>query len=100
MSDQKAISTNRLQKTFKTRQGFWKRTTRITEAVKDVTFEVERGELFGLLGPNGAGKTTTVKMLSTLLLPTGGTVSIFGLDIIQDTREIRKRIGVTCGGAR
>lgn len=100
MSDQKAISTNRLQKTFKTRQGFWKRTTRITEAVKDVTFEVERGELFGLLGPNGAGKTTTVKMLSTLLLPTGGTVSIFGLDIIQDTREIRKRIGFTFGGAR
>ena len=50
MPDIKAISTNELRKIFKTRQGFWKRTTRITEAVKDITFDVERGELFGLLG--------------------------------------------------
>ena len=100
MPDQKAIATNRLQKTFKTRQGFWKRTTRITEAVKEVTFEVERGELFGLLGPNGAGKTTTVKMLSTLLLPTSGEITILGLDVLQRTREVRKLIGFTFGGAR
>jgi len=100
MPEQKAISTNQLQKTFRTRQGFWKRTTRITEAVQDVTFEVERGELFGLLGPNGAGKTTTVKILSTLLLPTSGTISILGLDILEHTKEVRKRIGFTFGGAR
>jgi len=99
-TEQKAITTNHLSKTFKTRQGFWKRTTRVTEAVRDVTFEVERGELFGLLGPNGAGKTTTVKMLATLLIPTGGTISIFGQDITQRTNEIRKLIGFTFGGAR
>lgn len=100
MPDQKAISTDRLQKTFKTRQGFWKRTTRLTEAVCGVTFEVNKGELFGLLGPNGAGKTTTVKILSTLLLPTSGSIKILGLDIRNDTREVRKRIGFTFGGAR
>lgn len=100
MPEQKAISTDQLKKTFKTRQGFWKRTTRSTEAVRGVTFGVEKGELFGLLGPNGAGKTTTVKMLSTLLLPTSGSIKILGLDIINDTREVRKRIGFTFGGAR
>ncbi len=99
-TEQKAITINQLRKTFKTRHGFWKRTTRVTEAVQDVNFDVERGELFGLLGPNGAGKTTTVKMLATLLIPTSGTISIFGQDITQHTNEIRKRIGFTFGGAR
>ncbi|HOW92224.1 MAG TPA: ABC transporter ATP-binding protein [Anaerolineaceae bacterium] len=98
--EQRAITTKQLSKTFKTRQGFWKRATKVTEAVRDVTFEVERGELFGLLGPNGAGKTTTVKMLATLLIPTGGKINIFGQDITQRTNEIRKQIGFTFGGAR
>ena len=103
MSDQNkapAIVTRSLSKTYKTKQGFWKRTTKLTEAVVDVSFQVEKGELFGLLGPNGAGKTTTVKMLSTLLIPSSGSISILGLDILKDTREIRKRIGFTFGGAR
>ena len=95
-----AIETISLSKTFKTKQGFWKRTTKATEAVREITFHVERGELFGLLGPNGAGKTTTVKMLSTLLIPTSGTIRIFGQDIMQHTTEVRKRIGFTFGGAR
>lgn len=100
MANPKAISTNQLCKTFTTRQGFWKRRTRVTEAVRGISFDVERGELFGLLGPNGAGKTTTVKMLSTLLIPTSGSISILGQDIMQHTNEIRKRIGFTFGGAR
>jgi len=95
-----AIITTSLSKTYKTKQGFWKRTTKNIEAVRDVSFRVEKGELFGLLGPNGAGKTTTVKMLSTLLIPSSGSISIFGLDIMKDTCEIRKRIGFTFGGAR
>lgn len=95
-----AIDVLSLKKTFTTRHGFWKRTARNTVAVDGISFHVEKGELFGLLGPNGAGKTTTVKMLSTLLLPTSGSISIFGKDALRDTNEIRKRIGFTFGGAR
>lgn len=95
-----AIDTRDLSKTFVTRHGFWRRTSKSTIAVDKISFHVEKGELFGLLGPNGAGKTTTVKMLSTLLLPTSGSISIFGRDILQNTKEIRKHIGFTFGGAR
>ncbi|MBX4181670.1 ATP-binding cassette domain-containing protein [Candidatus Parcubacteria bacterium] len=62
-------------------------------AVKGTTFEVERGEVFGFLGPNGAGKTTTMRMLSTLLTPTSGSVKIAGLDLNDGSEEIRKKIG-------
>jgi len=69
-------------------------------AVKDISFSVRRGELFGLVGPNGAGKTTTVKMLSTMLLPTSGTASVLSFDIVKDTKKIRERIGIVLGGER
>jgi ABC-2 type transport system ATP-binding protein len=95
-----SIETKSLQKTFITRQGFWRGKIKSVTAVEDISFNVEKGELFGLLGPNGAGKTTTVKMLSTILLPTAGKASILGLDLINDTQAIRKRIGFTFGGAR
>lgn len=99
-TDVQAIETRSLVKTFKTKHGFLKRTTRATEAVRGISFQVEKGELFGLLGPNGAGKTTTVKMLSTLLIPTSGSIHILGQDILQHTTEVRKHIGFTFGGAR
>lgn len=95
-----AIDARDLSKTFITKHGFWRRASKSTVAVDKISFHVEKGELFGLLGPNGAGKTTTVKMLSTLLLPTSGSISIFGRDILRDTNEIRKHIGFTFGGAR
>jgi ABC-2 type transport system ATP-binding protein len=95
-----AIEARSLNKTFTTRQGFWQSKTKTTLAVEDVSFSVERGELFGLLGPNGAGKTTTVKMLSTLLLPTSGSAFVLGLDVTRDTHQVRQRIGFTFGGAR
>lgn len=63
-------------------------------AVDHVSFKVRSGEVFGFLGPNGAGKTTTIKMLTTLLRPSGGTASVFGLDIIAHGGKIRPRIGV------
>lgn len=69
-------------------------------AVKDVSFSIEKGEIFGLLGPNGAGKTTTIKILSTLLLPTNGEVTINGLDVIKDRTQIRNKIGIILGGER
>jgi ABC-2 type transport system ATP-binding protein len=98
--DSFAIAARSLNKTFTTKQDFWKRKIKTTVAVEDVSFTVERGELFGLLGPNGAGKTTTVKMLSTLLLPTSGTARVLGLDVTRDTHKVRQCIGFTFGGAR
>lgn len=61
-------------------------------AVKDVSLEVSKGELFGFLGPNGAGKTTTIKMMTGLLEPTEGTAEIAGIDIWQDPLEAKKNI--------
>jgi ABC-2 type transport system ATP-binding protein len=63
-------------------------------AVDDVSFEVAAGEIFAFLGPNGAGKTTTIKMLTTLLRPTGGTMEIDGLDVAGNSNEVRKRFGI------
>ena len=62
-------------------------------AVKNISFEVEKGEVFGLLGPNGAGKSTTIKMLTTLLSPTSGDAWVNGFDIIHQTNAVRHSIG-------
>ncbi len=63
-------------------------------AVDQVSFDVARGEIFAFLGPNGAGKTTTIKMLTTLLPPTSGTLEIDGLDPAKAQHEVRKRFGI------
>jgi ABC-2 type transport system ATP-binding protein len=63
-------------------------------AVDDVSFDVGPGEIFAFLGPNGAGKTTTIKMLTTLLRPTSGTLQLDGLDPTTQPTEVRRRIGV------
>src|SRR5437764_1360208 len=63
-------------------------------AVNDVSFDVEKGEIFAFLGPNGAGKTTTIKMLTTLLRPTSGSVELDGLDPAVQHNEARKRFGI------
>ena len=63
-------------------------------AVSDISFNVEKGEIFAFLGPNGAGKTTTIKMLTTLLKPTSGQVEIDGLDPSVQHNEARKRFGI------
>jgi len=62
-------------------------------AVKNISFDVEKGEVFGLLGPNGAGKSTTIKMLTTLLPPTSGKARVNGFDIIHQTTAVRHSIG-------
>ena len=63
-------------------------------AVDSISFEVTAGEIFAFLGPNGAGKTTTIKMLTTLLAPTSGRLSIDGLDPRRQQHEVRKRFGI------
>jgi ABC-2 type transport system ATP-binding protein len=62
-------------------------------AIRDLTFEIARGEVIGFLGLNGAGKTTTLKVLGCVLLPTSGRVTIDGYDVVKNPHEIRKRIG-------
>jgi lipooligosaccharide transport system ATP-binding protein len=64
------------------------------QAVKGVDFEVYRGECFGFLGPNGAGKTTTMRMIYAAAVPTGGELSVAGLDVTRHERRVKRRIGV------
>ncbi len=95
-----AIEVQNLRRVFRTTLGVFKRSIKEVVAVEDVSFEVRAGELFGLLGPNGAGKTTSVKMLTTLLIPTGGSARILGHDVVKEAEAIRPRIGFIFGGER
>ncbi|MGH3116772.1 MAG: ABC transporter ATP-binding protein [Gaiellales bacterium] len=94
------IEVDNLVRTYRTRKGLLRRRTTTVEAVRGISFAIERGELFGLLGPNGAGKTTTIKVLTTLLLPTSGSARVLGFDPARQPREVRKRIGYVFGGER
>ena len=94
------IEVSKLRRTFKSSMGVLNRKSKTITAVDSVSFEVKAGELFGLLGPNGAGKTTTVKMLTTLLIPSGGSAHVAGLDVVRQAEKIRPRIGFIFGGER
>jgi len=59
-------------------------------ALRNVTFTVEEGEVFGLIGPNGAGKTTTFRIIATLLLPTAGKVEVYGMDVVKNADKVRR----------
>lgn len=67
------------------------------QALQDVTFSVRKGELFGVIGPDGAGKTSLYRILCSLLLPDEGSVRVEGYDVIQQMKEIRKRVGYMPG---
>jgi len=69
-------------------------------AVDHIDLKIKEGELFGLLGPNGAGKTTAIKLLSTLLIPDDGTATVNGYDVVKQSQEVQKSIGVVTGGER
>ncbi len=77
-----AIETRRLTKFYGKSRG-----------IVDLDLEIEPGEIFGFIGPNGAGKSTTIRTLLGLIFPTSGSGRIFGLDIVKDTKEIKKQIG-------
>jgi ABC-2 type transport system ATP-binding protein len=95
-----AIEVSHLRRVYTTNVGRFRRQNKEVVAVEDVSFDVAEGELFGLLGPNGAGKTTTVKMLTTLLIPSGGKALVGGLDVVEQAEAIRARIGFIFGGDR
>jgi len=81
------IDVRHIRRVFQTKKG-------PVTAVNDVSFSVERGEIFGFLGPNGAGKTTTIGMLCTLVRPTSGTAILNGYDIVRQPHYVRKSIGL------
>jgi len=91
------IDVEHLSKQFVVRRGRFRRERVIVDAVKDISFHVERGELLGYLGPNGAGKSTTIKMLTGILVPSSGHVSVAGLDPSKRRIELAKRIGAMFG---
>ncbi|MFH8488664.1 ABC transporter ATP-binding protein [Streptomyces longisporoflavus] len=80
------ISTAGLTRTFRTKRG-------TVEAVRGIDLTVAPGEILGFLGPNGAGKTTTLRMLTTLLPPTGGAATVAGTDLARDPAAVRRKIG-------
>jgi ABC-2 type transport system ATP-binding protein len=94
------VFTKDLRRSYQTTTGIIHRKPKETVALNGIDLDIQAGELFGLLGPNGAGKTTITRILATVLLPTSGSVQIFGLDIVKDVKKIRPRIGLVFGGER
>lgn len=88
------IRSDRLSKTFPSARG------KVVEAVREASFAVGAGEIYGLLGPNGAGKTTLLRMLATILAPTSGHCYIGDLRADRDPEEARRRIGFLSGNTR
>jgi ABC-2 type transport system ATP-binding protein len=93
------IELEEIEKTFVVRikRGLLRRERRVVRAVDGVTFAVEAGELVGYVGPNGAGKSTTVKMLTGILMPSGGRISVAGLNPSRERIRLARRIGVVFG---
>lgn len=94
-----AIVCDKVSKTFfeevegsRTWKNFYRAQKKAVKAVDQVSFEVKKGEIFGILGPNGSGKSTLIRMISTLLFPDEGKLSIFGLDVEENQREVRRLI--------
>jgi len=91
------IDVEHLSKSFVVRRGRFRRQRHVVDAVADLSFRVERGELLGYLGPNGAGKSTTIKMLTGILVPSSGRVTVAGLDPSRRRIELARRIGAMFG---
>ena len=78
-------------------KSFFKRNYEYVDAVKDISFSIEKGEIVGYIGPNGAGKSTTIKMLSGILLPTAGNIKVNGFNPFKDRKKYVSNIGVVFG---
>jgi ABC-2 type transport system ATP-binding protein len=93
------IEVQGLSRTFTVRRKVarFRRSSRVVRAVQDLSFTVDRGEMVGYIGPNGAGKSTTIKMLTGILVPTTGSLSVAGVDPSRDRVHLTRRIGVVFG---
>ncbi|MGD2156569.1 MAG: ABC transporter ATP-binding protein [Anaerolineales bacterium] len=89
-----------LSRDYHTSVGVIKRQKRTIHALKNVSLQVQPGEIYGLVGPNGAGKTTLIKVLTTLLLPTTGRAEVLGFDVAKQPRHIRPLVNFILGGER
>ncbi len=85
-----AIKVDKVKKTFKAEKS-------VVTALDDISFEVEKGEVFGLIGPDGAGKTTLFRILTTLMIADAGSASVDGFEVVSQYKEIRKRVGYMPG---
>lgn len=85
------LEVKNLCKEFKEKKGTKK-------AVNNISFKLQKGEIVGLLGENGAGKTTTMRMVSTMLKPTGGSITVNGFDAVKNPADVRRNIGILFGG--
>ena len=92
------IEVKDLVRDFTVGDGLFNKRKKVVHAVRGISFTVEQGEIFGLLGQNGAGKTTTIKMLITMLAPTGGTCKVLGYNTFGQEKMIRSRINFVFGG--
>src|SRR6266571_5203915 len=88
-----AVETSMLSRVFKAGRGGAE-----IVALGGIDLRIEWGEIFGLLGPNGAGKTTCIKILTTLLFPTGGVARVAGHDVVRESAQVRRRINLVSGG--
>ncbi|OCX53904.1 ATPase [Mucilaginibacter sp. PPCGB 2223] len=86
----KAITVENIVKTYRIKKG-------VVEALNDISFSVDRGEIFGIIGPDGAGKTSLFRVLTTLLRADSGTATIDGFDVIKGYKQIRNRVGYMPG---
>ena len=98
MSTQLALKTEQLSRVYRTKKREARAGQREIKALDRVDLEIPTGELFGLLGPNGAGKTTLIKILTTLLAPTGGRAWVAGVDVAENPWEVRRHINMISGG--
>ncbi|MCK4259227.1 MAG: ABC transporter ATP-binding protein [Halanaerobiales bacterium] len=100
------IVANNVSKEYPGKSNFWGRLLGIksakngTIAVQNFNLQIKKGEFYGLLGPNGAGKTTIIRMLSGILRPTSGSLSIMGKDIFKNEKYVKSKLGIVLGGER
>lgn len=93
------VELNHVSRTYRSKKGWFRRQNVVVEAVKDISFTVKEGEIFGILGQNGAGKTTIMKMLITLLAPTGGECKVLGCNTYGEEKKNQVRLTLSLVGS-